>query len=135
MQPISGQMIPPQPQGYLSANHLWNSREIRLHAARNEFVSFQIFVRGTVNGLTAKVEFPGTQPPTASFARFDYVQSKAGPVSDPLVTLGDGLDIPDARQAIAGQKFGSIYCEIYTPHEAPAGQIDGNLLWPRKARK
>ncbi|HEX4794048.1 MAG TPA: hypothetical protein VH370_09665 [Humisphaera sp.] len=129
VQPVSGQTIPPQPAGYLSANHLWNSREIRLHAARDEFVSFQILVRGEVKGLTAKTEFRGTQPgPTSTFARFDYVQSKSGPVGDPLVPLSDGLTIPDPLQAIAGQKFGSIYCEIYVPHEAPAGQIEGNLL-------
>ena len=46
--PKTGNLIPSQPAGYLQANHLWNAatRTISLHAARNEFVAFQILIRG-----------------------------------------------------------------------------------------
>ena len=46
--PQSGEFIPPQPAGYLHANHLWNAaeRRITLHAARNEFVAFQVLIQG-----------------------------------------------------------------------------------------
>ena len=46
--PKSGDLIPSQPAGYLQANHLWNAanRTISLHAARNEFVAFQVVIRG-----------------------------------------------------------------------------------------
>ncbi len=34
--PITGEMIPSQPEGYLAANHLWDAKkkQITLHAAR-----------------------------------------------------------------------------------------------------
>ncbi len=46
--PQSGVFIPPQPRDYLRANYLWNAaeRRISLHAARNEFVAFQVLIQG-----------------------------------------------------------------------------------------
>ena len=41
----TGEMIPPQPdKSYLVDNHLWNAAasEVKLQAARNEFVAFQV---------------------------------------------------------------------------------------------
>ena len=46
--PVTGEFIPSQPEGYFTVNHLWNAdgRRITLQAARNEFIAFQILLRG-----------------------------------------------------------------------------------------
>ncbi len=48
--PMTGELIPYQPDGYLSTNHLWDAKkkQISLQAARNEFVAFQILCRARV---------------------------------------------------------------------------------------
>ena len=45
--PVTGELIPAEPEGYLAANHLWDAagRRITLQAARNEFVAFQVLLR------------------------------------------------------------------------------------------
>ncbi len=59
--PASGEMIPQQADGYRAANHLWSAKEkrIRLHAARNEFVGFQVLLRGPIKGVRPKLAFAG----------------------------------------------------------------------------
>ena len=56
--PSTGELIPAQPDGYLAANHLWDaaSRQIKLQAARNEFVAFQILLRGDFPAGSIKPE-------------------------------------------------------------------------------
>ena len=39
----------------------------------------------------------------------------------------DGLNIPSADDAIPGLKYGSLYVEVYVPHEAAAGAHKGKL--------
>src|SRR5205807_1584904 len=58
VQPVTQQTIPPQEPGYLAANHLWNAAEkrIRISAARNEFLSFQILVRHPAQPVRASVD-------------------------------------------------------------------------------
>ena len=53
--PTTGALIPPQEKGYLQSNHLWDAatRGVALHAARNEFVAFQVLVRGGTEGRDA----------------------------------------------------------------------------------
>ena len=50
--PQRGGLIPPQQRGYTRVNHLWNAaqRRISLHAARNEFVAFQVLLEGRQPG-------------------------------------------------------------------------------------
>jgi hypothetical protein len=127
VQPITGRMIPPQEPGYLSANHLWDTTQIRLDGAKNERVAFQILVKGKVHDLRPSVRFSDGSKPTLTFYRFRYVQSKNGPVPDPLLPLEGGLDLPDATAKFAGQKYGSVICEFYVPHDAAAGKHLGTL--------
>ena len=56
-----GAMILQQPDGYLAANHLWSAKEkqIRLHAARNEFVGFRVLLRGAIKGVRPTLKFQG----------------------------------------------------------------------------
>lgn len=122
--PVSGAMIPKQAENYLAANHIWSAKEkkVRLHAARNEFVGFQIVVRGSAANLEPSLRFeakPGQ--PQSSFGRLHVVASKEGPLPDPIVPLGSAADKLD------GQKHATFYCEIYVPHDAGSGERRGTL--------
>lgn len=127
VQPVTLRWLPEQSPGYLSANHLWSSREgkVRLHAARNEFVAFQIIVSSRV-GVTPSLRFEG---PAASrvkteFGRYALVMSKQGPLPDPIVPLGgtDDTGVTDATATVQ-----SLHAEIYVPHDTPPGEHRGKL--------
>lgn len=130
--PITGAMIPPQPAGYLLGNHLWSAHEpsLRLHAARNEFVSFQILVRGKLQDvqptLTFKTPDAGAKP-QVTFGELRHVQSTNGPLPDPVVPLKATFSVPSANETLDGQRSGSLLCEIYVPHQTKAGHYTGAL--------
>jgi hypothetical protein len=129
--PVSGAMIPEQPAEYLAANHLWSAaaKEVELYAARNEFVAFQVLVRGTVDGLRPELTFAGpAQDVQAAFGRYVHVSVQGGPLPDPVVPLDGGFTVPDPPQRIAGQTSGSLHAELYVPHDAPAGAREGTLM-------
>ena len=131
IEPATGKMIPEEPPEYLLANHLWQAgtKLVRLHGAKNEFVSFQIIVHGRVEGLKAQLSFDGNAAtkPQATFSRLRYVPSRAGFMPDPIVPMAGGFSVPSADDQVAGQQFGSILCEVYIPHEAIAGEQKGLL--------
>jgi hypothetical protein len=131
VQPVTGEMIPPQPSVYLAANHLWSAsdRRVRLHAARNEFVAFQILVNGRVEGLRPVLQFAddGAAGVRVAWGRYAHVPSAKGPLPDPILPLGRGLDVPAADDRIPGQKSGSIHGELYVPHDAAPGEHRGTL--------
>jgi hypothetical protein len=125
LHPVSGLMIPRQAEGYLHANHLWSAAEkqIRLQAGRNEFVGFQICLRGPACGVRAELTFGkggGDFQPTV--ARYQHIPTKQGPLPDPIVPLDGPLDVP-----VVGRQSESLYCEVYVPHDAPAGEHTGAL--------
>jgi hypothetical protein len=133
VQPITGELIPAQPEGYLAANHLWSAKErqVRLHAARNEFVGFQILLRGNIKGVQPTLTFQddaGAGPIQATFGKYVHVVTRKGPLPDPIVPGAGAFDVPDVEEAIPGQKSGSLYCELYVPHEAKAGEHKGRLI-------
>jgi hypothetical protein len=133
VQPVTGAMVPAQELGYLAGNHLWDGKQIRLYGAGNEIVSFQILVRGKVEGLKAELEFPQAQAkdaPSVNFFRFRNVDSKAGPMPDPLIPVegqDPGLSVPDRDEKIAGQTSGGLLCELALPRLAAPGQRAGVL--------
>lgn len=116
--PVSGEMIPKQADGYLAANHLWSARDgrVRLHAARNEFVAFQVLLRGKASGVTPTLTFDGLRGARSSFARLVSVNSAKGPLPDPVVPLDGAFDAP-----------ANLLCEVYVGHDAPAGEHKGTL--------
>ena len=123
--PDSGAMIPAQPEGYLSKNHLWDAttRRIALHAARNEFVAFQVLLRGGSAGERDRVrpsltfDARGGPPPRVEFGRYRDVPSRSGPMPDPIVPL----DLHDEPTP------GALHVEIYVPHNLDAGDYPGTL--------
>lgn len=124
VQPTSWTMIPHQAKNYLSANHLWSAagKQIRLQAARNEFVSFQILFHAGAKDLSAKLQFADRAArPEVAFYQFGNVNSKNGPVPDPLLPFSGKFSTP------AGDPSGSLLCEVYVPHSMPAGEHAGTL--------
>ena len=87
--PSTGELIPAQPDGYLTANHLWDAadRQIKLQAARNEFVAFQILLRGDIPAGSIKPElvFDGPAGKTIQVAmgRYHPVAARRGPDARP----------------------------------------------------
>jgi hypothetical protein len=124
VQPVTGEMIPHQPDGYLDQNHLWNARgkQVSLHAARNEFVGFQIVLNGNPSSITPSLEFEGPDASKlqAEFGRYDLIPTKKGLLPDPIVPL-------TGREASRDQRGGSLYCEIFVPADAQAGEHRGKL--------
>jgi len=128
--PVSGKMIPAQAPGYLAANHLWSAREslIRLYAARNEFVTFQVLLKGEVGGIRPALSFEGDRKGLReSFFSYRHVESANGPLPDPVLPLTGPFSVPSKTEPIPGQKFGSILCELFVPHGAAVGEAKGAL--------
>ncbi len=127
--PVTGELIPPQPEGYVAANHLWNAdgRRITLQAARNEFVAFQVLLRSDKladrDPITPELTFdaPPGRAPRVEFGRYQPISSRNGPLPDPIVPL----DFP-ASDPI-GTKNRGLHVEIYIPHDLPAGEFRGTL--------
>ncbi len=123
--PNTGELIPGQPDDYLAANHLWSAadRRISLQAARNEFVAFQIVLRGDAASRQYKLVFdgPAAKKLDVAFGRYGLVPTKQGPLPDPIVPLS----FPD--RATPKLKSQSLHVEIYVPHTFPAGVHRGVL--------
>jgi len=133
VQPASGKMVPEQPVDYLASNHLWNAAEgrVRLYAAKNEFVDFQLLVRGDAPELQVKLVFDDEPEIKSSLGRLGLVATKRGPLPDPVIDLGDGFAAaakPSANSAAPlGQKSDSYLAELYVPHRTKAGEHRGML--------
>ena len=147
---------------YRSRNAVWDAagRSIKLHAARNEFVAFQVVVEtdAPVAGIKAaldRLEGPdGTALSGRNVALFKawyvhvlerssgYEESSLGPgwYPDALIPAPTGepviFDLPDERNGIgASQHNQSIWVDIYVPRDradAPPGLYTGTLQasWP-----
>lgn len=125
VQPENGRIIPEPPPGYEASNHLWSAREkrVRLHAARNEFVAFQVVVKGRNPDLKASLSFDNASV-RAAFGRYFLVETKLGPLPDPIVPLGGPED-----RGVGGEKARSqsLHAEVYVPHDVPPGDLKGTL--------
>ncbi|MFT5129557.1 MAG: hypothetical protein ACI8W8_003180, partial [Rhodothermales bacterium] len=106
----TGVRSPQQPDAYLQANHLWNGGRIQLAAARNEFVAFQILVKGDVSGLQATLNLGDSD------IEFGELRSIGG-WPDAVLPLQKPLNISGRA---------SLLCDIYVPHTA-AGPQTGTL--------
>lgn len=130
--PADGTMIPPQPKGYLGGNHIWSAAKklVRLYAARNEAVCFQVNLAGSAKAARATFTFPAASGVKAKVERFDYVQTSAGVLPDVIVPLpaGGGFAVPfaDDPQAAGAQNV-SLLCEAQIGHDAKPGPLGGTL--------
>ena len=121
--PQSGEMIPPRPEDYRSTNHLWDAsaRRVSLHAARNEFVAFQVVVESETPPA-ARLRFDPEEGcrPEAELLRPVPIPSEAGLLPDPLVGLGSPIGGPEVR-------FQSLLVDLFVPHDCPPGALRGVL--------
>ena len=130
IQADTGELVPSQPDGYLTANHLWDSaaRRVTLHSARNEFVAFQVLLRSPVPVLSASIraelvfDGPVGKAIQVGIGRYHPVRSQLGPFPDPIVPL----DFPLPDDAVAAKNL-SLHAEVYVPHHVPAGEYVGTL--------
>jgi len=126
--PITGELIPNEPEGYLANNHLWDASlaRVTLQAARNEYVAIQVLLRGDLAGGTIQPQltFDDAVGKTVNieFGRYHPVMSQRGPLPDPIVQLA-GSRPPLAH----GTTSQSLHVELYIPHNLPAGKHVGTL--------
>jgi lysophospholipase L1-like esterase len=128
--PENGSMIPKQSDRYRAANHLWSAKEnkIQLQAAKNEFVAFQILFHGPVSALKPSLKFKNAAGVEVAFGEYHNVNTGKGPLPDPILPLKESFQV-------AGQKYGSLHCEIYVPHEMQAGDYSGSLILQQEEAK
>src|SRR5262249_40510325 len=130
--PVTGELIPSQSDEYLSANHLWNAgdRKITLAAARNEFVAFQILLRGQIpaGSINPELTFdgPAGRALQVETGRYALVESKSGPLPDPIVPL----NLPIAGHQAHVKNHG-LHVEIYVPRDLPPRDYHGTLTLKR----
>ncbi len=125
--PLTGELIPAERDGYLTANHLWDAAEgqIKLQGARNEFVAFQVMLQGDVPAGTIKpllaFDGPGGKTIQVAVGRYHPVPARAGPMPDPIVPLSF------ATENTPRTKYQSLHVEVYIPHGLPPGDYPGTL--------
>ncbi|HPD15382.1 MAG TPA: DUF4091 domain-containing protein [Planctomycetota bacterium] len=142
VKPDSGELIPSHDAAYLAANHLWSAKDklVRLYAAKNEFVAFQVVLKGAAAGATPAVKLP--EPLKATLLEFHNVKSKSGPLPDPLVPIrvaltsggivGGTSPSRDTRRGDTppttyGPRCAAFLADLYVPHETPEGKHTGTL--------
>jgi hypothetical protein len=125
--PVSGELIPSQADHYLATNHLWDAkdRKVTLQAARNEFVAFQILLRGDfpAGSINPELVFEGTAGKAIQFelGRYHPISARQGPLPDPIVPLAfESGSAPRLKNQ-------SLYVEVYVPHELAPGEYSGTL--------
>jgi hypothetical protein len=129
-------LVPAHPDFYLAENHLWNAekREIHLHAAKNEFVSFQLLARGRVPHFNVQTTFPGKDAAFhVEWHRMSAVRAGQGTFVDAVLPPEEqAIDLPDELQAVSGMErrdsISTMLCEVYVPHDMRAGEYLGEVV-------
>jgi Domain of unknown function (DUF4091) len=132
--PSTGELIPAQAKGYEVANHLWDAaaRRVTLQAAQNEFVAFQVMLRGDspAGAIKGELIFDGAAGKTISVAveRYHPVPARGGPMPDPIVPMSFGAE---SRMRA---KYQSLHVEVYIPHGVAPGEYPGTIKLSASAR-
>ena len=167
VEPTTGRLIEDRPDihrdypggNYREKNLVWDSstKTVSLHAARNEFVAFQLIVETaspleqvnvSLDSLTHKAGASLTAPHVAIFKTW-YTQVRRPSSGYEGSSLGSGwypdalmpkrrsslhpgfpFSIPDAFNNIPEQTNQAIWVDLYVPYDAaaaPAGRYEGQL--------
>lgn len=137
LDPVSGELIPPRPPGYRGGNHLFSAekRRVRLQAARNETVYFQLSLEGRADGIDVRYEYAGSGGLSTKIHEFAYVElaGKAGRGSrflpDPLVPFVGPISIPSGsgQVAVSSQRHHALVLEVHVPHRESPGEKRGTV--------
>ena len=138
----SGELIPKREKNYAASNTIWEAceRRISLAAARGEFVGFQLAFDGDARKVRAEIRWDESvnkyktkvkgkikeaakgekSAPRATFYRLARVETARGKIVDPAIPLETSeVNVNAGRDA--------IYCELYIPSNAAAGERRGTL--------
>ena len=133
--PVTGDMIPERKNGYRGGNHIFSAKQklVRLQAAKNEYVSFQLNLSGKAEKIFVNYGFAQNPDLTTELFQFAYVDVKGSagkkPLPDPLVPVDGSISIPSkaGKLFIDEQTNASLICELYVPHHAEPGKHHGKL--------
>ncbi len=141
---------------YTRKNLAWDAEasRITLRAARNEVVGVQLQIRGPAEDVTvicSDLKGPGvisakrdvhvlkqwylnvTQNSSDKDSTTAGYNLGKGWYADALIPAGAGggfgmpFDIPDRNNAIPGQKWQSVWIDVYVPRDVPPGEYSGNV--------
>lgn len=96
------------------------TKGVRLRAGRNEFVAFQLAVKGGAALMNVGLNIDGMN---ATVSRYELVATERGPKADPIVGMGSSRS-----KAWEEAAWRSYHMEVYVGHEAKEGRHTGNLL-------
>ena len=149
----TGEAIPARPENYTTSTAIWNARERRidLAAARGEFVGFQLAFEGDARKVRGEIRWSKTttgdekktsddvvatkksaEPtpqlkrknddaaPQTAFYRLARVETPRGKIGDPAIPL-------ERLETTVNAGRDAVYCEIYVPKDAVAGERRGTL--------
>jgi hypothetical protein len=113
---------------------------MKLTAARNEFVAFQLAVEGPQRNVTVEISkplFAASKAPAilqprglVQLYREWFVRDDKDPDvyhPDPLVPLTKPFDIPSEDNPVPKQTVQPVFVDIYVPHDAKPGLHTGEL--------
>ncbi len=136
--PRNGVMLPYRPKGYKVGNHLFSAddKTIRIQAARNETVFFQVNLEGQAENIEIEYRFNDHPNLIPKIYQFAYVKStddnnRLKPyLPDPLLFLENRFSIPSVvgQTKVPDQSNHSLICELYVPHGESPGQKKGALI-------
>jgi hypothetical protein len=122
----TGKLTPAHNEDYKGGNHLYSAEKklVRLQAARNESVAFQVNLDGKADAVELALKMNDTElQPKIGY--FDYV---AGGIPDAVMPLKGAIAIPAKDDPEAAENNnGSFLCEIYVPHKIKPGLSTGTL--------
>ncbi len=141
--PISGNLLEEAGAGayagatvgtYRRGNPVWDGKAVRLFAARDEIVAFNLLVEsaaGGTQGITLRTPeslagSAGAIRPTVSVFREWYVRDGEW-FPEACVPLTVDFDIPAADNHVTGQKNQSILVELLVPADAKPGLYIGEI--------
>jgi hypothetical protein len=167
VEPVTGRLLEDRtdihrdyPTGdYRGKNPVWDSasKTVSLHAARNEFVAFQLIVESASAVSEVDVSFEGLghkggariERPYVALFKAWYTQVRRPSAGYEATSLGPGwypdalmpkrrsslspgfpTSIPDVYNNIPGQTNQAIWVDVFVPYEAekaPAGLYEGRL--------
>ncbi|MGH7139581.1 MAG: hypothetical protein ACREHD_27865, partial [Pirellulales bacterium] len=153
--PTLNSVIPDESHAYLEANHLWNAgtREIQLHAAKNEFAGFQLWLmRYAPPDMLLTTSFADDDNAfQIEWSRLYPVRSGTKDICEAACPLRSKVVNGIAKVAIdqrppngptgltkgsfLSASGGALLCEIYVPHEAKAGEYRGELVLGKRNSK
>ncbi|HTL50988.1 MAG TPA: hypothetical protein VL860_00280, partial [Planctomycetota bacterium] len=129
--PVSGEMIPAEPKGYLGGNHLFSGAQklVRLQAGRNEAVDCQLVLNGTAADVKVEFKIEGDDKIATSIQEFAYVHADKRDLPDPLVACTGTVSIPSKAGEVhpENQQWHALILEAWVPHAATPGPKKGTI--------